>query len=53
MPNHHLAAEPARHHHAAPTRRLQFAATVVAWLVLLAPAVAALLVLETAGRYHP
>jgi hypothetical protein len=42
MPNdHHLAAEPARHHHAPPTRRLQYAATAVAWLAVLLAAVAA------------
>jgi hypothetical protein len=52
MPDHHLATEPARHH-APPPRRLQFAATAVAWLVLLATAVAALLVLETAGTRIP
>jgi hypothetical protein len=53
MPNHHLTAEPARHHPAPPTRRLQYAATVVAWLVVLVTAVAALLVLETAGTRIP
>jgi hypothetical protein len=52
MPNHHLAAEPARLQDP-PARRLRAAATAVAWLVLLATAVAALLVLETAGRYFP
>jgi hypothetical protein len=52
MPNHHPTTEPARHY-APPTRRLQYTATAVAWLVLLVAAVASLLVIETAGRYYP
>ena len=52
MPNHHPAADPARHQ-APPTRRLQYAATAVAWLLVVVAALAALLVLETAGTRIP
>jgi hypothetical protein len=52
MPNHHPAADPARHQ-ALPTRRLRYAATAVAWLLVVLAALAAVLVLETAGRYSP
>jgi hypothetical protein len=52
MPNHHPAAELARDHHATPLRRVRRAATVLAWLAVIA-ALAALLILETAGRYYP
>jgi hypothetical protein len=53
MPTHHPAAEPARHHQAPPTRRLQYAATAVAWLLVAVAALAAVLVLETAGTRIP
>jgi hypothetical protein len=53
MLNHHPAAELAREdHHAPRLRRVRRAATVLAWLVAVA-ALAALVVLETAGRYFP
>jgi hypothetical protein len=52
MPHHYPAAEFARDYHAPPVRRVRRAAAVVAWLVVVA-ALAALVVLETAGRYFP
>jgi hypothetical protein len=53
LPTHHLATEPARHYQVPPTRRLRYAATAVAWLLVLVAAVTALLVLETAGTRIP
>jgi hypothetical protein len=52
MLNHQLAAELARDHHATPLRRVRRAAAAVAWLVVVA-ALAALVVLETAGTRIP
>jgi hypothetical protein len=53
MPSHHPATEPAPHHKTPPTRGLQYAATAVAWLLVVVAALAAVLVLATAGTRIP
>jgi hypothetical protein len=53
MGNHHLVVELARHLPAVPsTRRVRRPAAILGWLLAVATA-AAVLVLETAGRYFP